>query len=249
MIPTFSREVVSGALTPGSKRRGFTLIELLVVIAIIAILAAILFPVFARARENARRSSCQSNMKQIGLGILQYTQDYDETYPPRGNGAGSFRQLTQPYIKSTQLFECPSNTQNKTVADGAIGNFPAVNRSYGVNSRFMDDNSGRSLSEAQTPAGSILMGESRESWTDYGSAWWTGTEYEVGFAGHLSTANYLFADGHVKALRPTQTATPQNMWGEFGGGCCSSAPYTPNATGPAPASVIAQMQRLELRYK
>jgi prepilin-type N-terminal cleavage/methylation domain-containing protein len=61
---------------------GFTLIELLVVIAIIAILAAILFPVFARARENARRASCQSNLKQIGLGIMQYTQDYDERMPP-----------------------------------------------------------------------------------------------------------------------------------------------------------------------
>ena len=63
-------------------KRGFTLIELLVVIAIIAILAAILFPVFARARENARRASCQSNLKQIGLGIFQYTQDYDEKMRP-----------------------------------------------------------------------------------------------------------------------------------------------------------------------
>ena len=62
--------------------KGFTLIELLVVIAIIAILAAILFPVFARARENARRTSCLNNMKQIGLGFMQYTQDYDEKYPP-----------------------------------------------------------------------------------------------------------------------------------------------------------------------
>jgi prepilin-type N-terminal cleavage/methylation domain-containing protein len=61
----------------------FTLIELLVVIAIIAMLAAILFPVFGRARENARRSSCQSNLKQIGLGIMQYTQDYDERLPAR----------------------------------------------------------------------------------------------------------------------------------------------------------------------
>jgi prepilin-type N-terminal cleavage/methylation domain-containing protein/prepilin-type processing-associated H-X9-DG protein len=93
-------------------RRGFTLIELLVVIAIIAILAAILFPVFARARENARRASCGSNLKQIGLGFMQYTQDYDEKYPPYNNGAGGgykgWVQITQPYVKSYQLYQCPS---------------------------------------------------------------------------------------------------------------------------------------------
>src|SRR5687767_16034754 len=65
-----------------SLKRGFTLIELLVVIAIIAIIAAILFPVFARARENARRSACSSNMKQLGLAVIQYAQDYDEIMPP-----------------------------------------------------------------------------------------------------------------------------------------------------------------------
>ncbi len=113
--------------TPRSQSRSaFTLIELLVVIAIIAILAAILFPVFARARENARRSSCQSNMKQIGLGMLQYAQDYDEKLvgyrmsyanPFAGQtGAGSqlnnntfFNQIVQPYVKSDQIWACPSN--------------------------------------------------------------------------------------------------------------------------------------------
>src|SRR5215216_1456391 len=98
------------------QKRGFTLIELLVVIAIIAILAAILFPVFARARENARRSSCQSNLKQIGLGLMQYTQDYDEAMPIIWNGEGEWMDAVQPYIKSYQLFVCPSDSRGITPA-------------------------------------------------------------------------------------------------------------------------------------
>jgi prepilin-type N-terminal cleavage/methylation domain-containing protein/prepilin-type processing-associated H-X9-DG protein len=100
-------------------RLGFTLIELLVVIAIIAILAAILFPVFGRARENARRSSCQSNLKQIGLGLLQYSQDYDERNVERHYGPNlnkkakdvsnyTWADALYPYIKSEQVFNCPS---------------------------------------------------------------------------------------------------------------------------------------------
>ncbi len=101
-------------------RRGFTLIELLVVIAIIAILAAILFPVFGRARENARRTSCLSNMKQLGLGTLQYAQDYDERYPGYRVGAGSSTYISwpdaiYPYVKSEQIFRCPSATGGQHV--------------------------------------------------------------------------------------------------------------------------------------
>jgi len=96
-----------------AQRRGFTLIELLVVIAIIAILAAILFPVFATAREKARQTSCSSNMKQLGLGVLQYIQDYDETLPCgadwHDNGAGWACQV-YPYLKSKGVFVCPSDT-------------------------------------------------------------------------------------------------------------------------------------------
>jgi prepilin-type N-terminal cleavage/methylation domain-containing protein/prepilin-type processing-associated H-X9-DG protein len=100
------------------NRHAFTLIELLVVIAIIAILAAILFPVFARARENARRTSCASNLKQIGLGVMMYVQDYDETYPSADRYlSGSTGNITywyydiDPYVKNFQSFVCPSSSQ------------------------------------------------------------------------------------------------------------------------------------------
>ena|ERR1035438_2069785 len=94
------------------RRRGFTLIELLVVIAIIAILAAILFPVFAKAREKARTSSCSSNEKQILLAAIQYAQDYDEHFNVAYNFPTNMNvpwyQLLQPYMKSMQILYCPS---------------------------------------------------------------------------------------------------------------------------------------------
>ncbi len=105
-----------------ANRNAFTLIELLVVIAIIAILAAILFPAFARARENARKTSCLSNIKQIGLGFMQYKDDYDQYYPGSSVGLGgvagvtSWSTLIAPYIKSEQVFVCPSSSEGQAQA-------------------------------------------------------------------------------------------------------------------------------------
>ncbi|MBI5830745.1 MAG: DUF1559 domain-containing protein [Armatimonadetes bacterium] len=116
------------------RKGGFTLIELLVVIAIIAILAAILFPVFAKAREKARASSCQSNCKQIGLGIIQYMQDYDETLPERGgNPNPGWQDRIQPYLKSIQVFTCPSASNLKFVPWNTPNPNSAATGSYGVN--------------------------------------------------------------------------------------------------------------------
>jgi prepilin-type N-terminal cleavage/methylation domain-containing protein len=170
------------------QRFGFTLIELLVVIAIIAILAAILFPVFARARENARRASCQSNLKQIGLGILQYTQDYDEKMPPARitatrpdgtNGNIPWHFLVQPYVKSVQLFRCPSNTSAGQVNNTNTNGIPRFDISYAANGSggggvvpsaaslrpMNQDNQGggAALASLETPATTLLVGEVRDT--------------------------------------------------------------------------------------
>lgn len=126
------------------KKRAFTLIELLVVIAIIAILAAILFPVFAQAREKARQISCVSNLKQIGLATLMYAQDYDETTPLafiadfRGFNQDIFNiswwYITFPYNKSNQVVKCPSNPNNNVSTSSAYDDSLGLKTSYAVNS-------------------------------------------------------------------------------------------------------------------
>ena len=152
------------------KRKGFTLIELLVVIAIIAILAAILFPVFQKVRENARRASCQSNEKQLGLAFTQYTQDYDEKYPLATDPAGVYSDNNNwtemgwagriySYAKSTGLYKCPddSTATNTTTTPPQVPisyayncNIPALNPANGI---------GGALSAFNSPAKTVLLFE------------------------------------------------------------------------------------------
>ena len=226
----------------------FTLIELLVVIAIIAILAAILFPVFARARENARRSSCTSNLKQIGLGMLQYTQDYDEHFPlsvvwpgpgsaPAGTPVG-WADAIQPYLKSTQIYQCPSESAPPN---------PDPN-SAGYTDYFMNKNAGdgaQALPSLNNPTLTILVGDSgapvgqtinghsnaRERnngcatagdpagaapFDRFSPVCTGGPGLANNLAGggirHLEGANYEFSDGHVKWFKNIDSNTTSKIY-------------------------------------
>jgi prepilin-type N-terminal cleavage/methylation domain-containing protein/prepilin-type processing-associated H-X9-DG protein len=218
-------------------RSGFTLIELLVVIAIIAILAAILFPVFARARENARRASCQSNLKQIALGVFQYKQDYDEKLPRTGTSYANYftygnpygwADATQPYLKSTQILQCPSETNGPATGTTTFGDSPPAH-ALNYNDYFMNTAAlGAADATFNAPALTVLLGDSLngnaanrsdgcslayadQSYTTTGSACTTAQSYITNFTNlagtvgalgrHLDGANYAFADGHVKWLK------------------------------------------------
>ncbi|MEN6546674.1 MAG: DUF1559 domain-containing protein [Armatimonadia bacterium] len=184
-------------------RRGFTLIELLVVIAIIAILAAILFPVFAKAREKARQASCLSNCKQLGIAFLAYAQDYDERMVlggwynfervtwPAGTVTGTnpwFLRL-YPYTKNIQIFNCPSATY-------AWAGEVTTGLKYGYNANNLAD---VSLGTVQYPAQTLCIAD-----TEGGSAYSFLSSYRTDryiVDRHNGGANINFCDGHAKWMK------------------------------------------------
>lgn len=194
-------------------KKGFTLIELLVVIAIIAILAAILFPVFARAREKAKQTSCLSNMKQLGLAVLSYAQDYDELLPfSAGYRAPTvvlddspdvysyWWQKTEPYIKNLQVLACPSESTQR-VYSGDVSD-SRYNIDYTIN--ILD--SGQALAKIEKPSANIIVTEGANNYCRwYCSATCSAAAGAGNYAWHSTRhnemSNYLFMDGHAKPLK------------------------------------------------
>ena len=207
------------------RRHGFTLIELLVVIAIIAILAAILFPVFAKAREKARQTSCLSNLKQIGLAVHMYCGDYDDTIPLTyylsaaanpdwpANGYLFYPSLLVPYVKNTQIWRCPS--RGMPYGDAAYAmDFPHYGFSCQI-ARWAEklanggcSSSISSLADCDPAAEFVLMGEGNSHadetpgiYTDYGVGSYRISHGQYDYYNafpHNGARNLLLADGHVK---------------------------------------------------
>ena len=209
------------------KLKGFTLIELLVVIAIIAILAAILFPVFAQAREKARRTSCLSNMKQMGLALLMYADDndnnitlysawcpatsaemlkefsWDGTWDPN-NPVRCWAFGVYPYTKNKKIFRCPSGNRNELAPNYGLNSHPDIGMP----------------AEVENPADTIMIFEVRV-WDPFGYDGLHNWEWRNGIAqgawaakkSHGGIANWTFYDGHAKAMKPEQTfSQTSNMW-------------------------------------
>lgn len=204
--------------TESNTKNGFTLIELLVVIAIIAILAAILFPVFAQARENARRASCQSNEKQLAYAALQYTQDYDEKlfgfYTGPAASQVTWMNRLQPYMKSIQIFKCPSETEATIV-----GGITSANTSYCYNNLFLSDSAntasagGVALAAITNVAETVMFGETTNNVPPATRYTCNPTGSNKPQAPHMEGGNFAFVDGHVKwQKRPGPVYINQALW-------------------------------------
>jgi prepilin-type N-terminal cleavage/methylation domain-containing protein/prepilin-type processing-associated H-X9-DG protein len=197
------------------NRRGFTLIELLVVIAIIAILAAILFPVFARAREKARQSACLSNVKQLMTACLMYVQDYDESFcwAQHHPGAGRFwYEKWAPYVKNAQIFICPSKPTGIGYSGGYGYNIrgqsgqATVTGWDGFGYYYLDRDTWNDtvvcLADIKAPSESIVIGDpGSNSYSAHGLYLITYSPTYLAVL-HNEGGNYGFADGHAKWMKP-----------------------------------------------
>lgn len=224
----------TGIRTGGAAGQGFTLIELLVVVAILALLAAILFPVFARARENARKTSCLSNLRQIGLGWLQYAQDYDEvmmrvstsgpsgkTFYWWGSWDGSTLNpsegLLQPYMKNSQVQACPS-FENRLRANLGLTGY-AYNNTYLSPSTYTPPTWAEtpvavSLASVAAPTETVCFADSAhinfaDKKTLEGNTYLSppSANYPSFHARHNAMGNVLWCDGHAKAMKASLRAT------------------------------------------
>ncbi|MGD9495211.1 MAG: prepilin-type N-terminal cleavage/methylation domain-containing protein [Armatimonadota bacterium] len=211
------------------RRNGFTLIELLVVVGIIAVLAAILFPVFAQAREKARQASCLSNLRQLGAGAVMYAQDYDELYLPHchrpdltGPVFAYWFEMVQPYVGNQQVLVCPTHR-------GAAGGHDVV-ASYGYictgftlnpeSPNYVGLPHYGSLAQVHRPAEMIMIGESSRATCRVCPHYHVQDHehippvhhYPRDLSRHNGGANYTFFDGHAKWYRYEQTLSPRNLW-------------------------------------